>query len=48
MVGVLVVGFIASLLIRPVDRRFHEDVEPQRERRAAGEPAMAGARGERG
>jgi MFS family permease len=48
MVGVLVVGFIANLLIRPVDRRFHEDVEPQRERRAAGEPAMAGARGERG
>ena len=48
MVGVLVVGFIANLLIRPVDRRFHEDEEPQRERRAAAEPAMAGARGERG
>jgi MFS family permease len=26
MVGVLVVGFIANLAIRPVDARFHEDV----------------------
>ena len=24
MVGVLVVGFVANLLIRPVDERFHE------------------------
>jgi hypothetical protein len=24
MVGVLVVGFVANLLIRPVDDRFHE------------------------
>ena len=24
MVGVLVVGFVANLLIRPVDTRFHE------------------------
>src|SRR6201991_5231559 len=27
MVGVLVVGFIANLLIRPVDERFHETTE---------------------
>ena len=45
MVGVLVVGFIANLLIRPVDRRFHERAEPERDRRAAAEPAMAGERG---
>jgi MFS family permease len=29
MVGVLVVGFIANLLVRPVDPRFH--MEPERE-----------------
>ena len=23
MVGVLIVGFIANLLVRPVDKRFH-------------------------
>ena len=39
MVGVLAVGFVANLMIRPVDRRFHE---PERERAAAG-PSGAGA-----
>ena len=29
MVGVLVVGFIANLLIRPVDERFHEPADRQ-------------------
>jgi hypothetical protein len=33
MVGVLVVGFVANLLVRPVAERFHEP------RRAAAEPA---------
>ncbi len=32
MVGVLVVGFIANLLVRPVDARFHE---PAADRQAA-------------
>ena len=27
MVGVLIVGFVANLLIRPVDERFHEPGE---------------------
>jgi hypothetical protein len=27
MVGVLAIGFIANLLIRPVDSKFHEKVE---------------------
>jgi MFS family permease len=31
MVGVLVVGFIANLLVRPVDSRFHEPVPHERE-----------------
>ena len=34
MVGVLVVGFIANLLIRPVNERFHEPAERQRALRA--------------
>ena len=29
MVGVLVVGFVANLLIRPVDERFHQPTERQ-------------------
>jgi MFS family permease len=29
MVGVLVVGFIANLLIRPVHERFHEPIEEE-------------------
>ena len=46
MVGVLVVGFIANLMIRPVDERFHEPAEAlagEREERFArdGEPATA-------
>jgi MFS family permease len=31
MVGVLVVGFIANMLVRPVDPRFHEPVPAERE-----------------
>ena len=30
MVGVLAVGFIANLLIRPVDERFHEPTDRQK------------------
>lgn len=37
MVGVLVVGFVANLLVRPVSSRFHEPS-------AAPEPAVAGER----
>ena len=29
MVGVLAVGFVANLLIRPVDERFHETRQPE-------------------
>jgi hypothetical protein len=36
MVGLLVVGFVANLLVKPVDARFHE---PRRER-GRYEPAM--------
>jgi MFS family permease len=32
MVGVLVVGFTANLLVRPVDPRFHMEPEPEDER----------------
>src|ERR687893_51860 len=35
MVGVLVVGFIANLLVRPVDPRLHMDPEGDREMEAA-------------
>lgn len=31
MVGVLAVGFVANLLVRPVDERFHEAPEKQEE-----------------
>jgi len=44
MVGVLVVGFIANLMIKPVNERFHEPVaETDRDARFArdGEPATA-------
>ncbi|HEX2103239.1 MAG TPA: OFA family MFS transporter [Solirubrobacteraceae bacterium] len=37
MVGVLVVGFIANLMIRPVNERFHEPERRVEERRAAEE-----------
>ena len=36
MVGVLVVGFVANLLVRPVDARFHEPA-PHRQTALAGE-----------
>ena len=42
MVGVLVVGFIANLLIRPVDERFHEPTDRQARFERA-EPAAATA-----
>ncbi|SDQ11512.1 OFA family MFS transporter [Quadrisphaera sp. DSM 44207] len=42
MVGVLVVGFLANLLVRPVDPRFHEE-----NRSAAGRADLAAAGGER-
>jgi MFS family permease len=41
MVGVLVVGFLANMLIRPVDPRFHE---PRTGTDTAHEPALAGER----
>src|SRR3954447_23084460 len=42
MVGVLVVGFIANLMIRPVDERFHEPVTDREDRFVRdGEPATA-------
>jgi len=48
MVGVLVVGFIANLLIRPVDPRFHEGASEERSERSrtatAGSPAVAAGR----
>jgi MFS family permease len=47
MVGVLVIGFIANLIIKPVDERFHEPAEAaEREERFArdGEPATASPR----
>nr|MBA2345070.1 MFS transporter [Rubrobacter sp.] len=41
MVGVLVVGFVANLLVRPVDSRFHIEREEGRERESSvsGKPA---------
>ena len=42
MVGVLIVGFIANLLIRPVNERFHEPAERHtRFERADTAPATA-------
>jgi hypothetical protein len=45
MVGVLVVGFIANLMVRPVDERFHEPVRETPGDRFVrdGEPATASA-----
>jgi MFS family permease len=40
MVGVLVVGFIANLLVRPVDPRFH--MEPEREGDRENESTVSG------
>ena len=41
MVGVLVVGFIANLLIRPVDERFHEPADRHAALRAHGAATAA-------
>jgi hypothetical protein len=40
MVGVLVVGFVANLLVRPVDPRFH--MEPEREEEREKESTASG------
>lgn len=40
MVGVLAVGFVANLLVRPVDSRFH--MEPEREEESAKESTVSG------
>lgn len=48
MVGILVVGFIANLLVRPVDDRFHEPVDHAAAEKfdfAAGETEGSIARG---
>jgi hypothetical protein len=37
MVGLLVVGFLANLMVRPVDARFHQ---PRPDRDLAHEPAL--------
>ena len=43
MVGVLAVGFVANLLVRPVDPRFHmepgREVEHKKESTASGKAA---------
>jgi hypothetical protein len=41
MVGVLVVGFVANLQVRPVDPRFHMEPEPEGEREE--ESAVSGS-----
>jgi MFS family permease len=41
MVGVLAVGFLANLLVRPVDPRFHMEPEPEGEREE--ESAVSGS-----
>ena len=37
MVGVLAVGFVANLLIRPVPERFHEPAERTKEEVTVGD-----------
>jgi MFS family permease len=44
MVGVLVVGFVANLLVRPVSERYH--LRAERRRREAAEPRVAETAGE--
>ena len=44
MVGVLIVGFIANLLIRPVAERHMEPEESSGRFERTPEPAQAGAR----
>jgi MFS family permease len=43
MVGVLVIGFVANLLVRPVDSRFHMDRYEDREKETASQGATAGS-----
>ena len=43
MVGVLVVGFVANLLVRPVDPRFHMEPEGEHERETASSGTTAGS-----
>ena len=43
MVGVLNVGFVANLLVRPVGSRFHVDQEADRKTEAASLGATAGS-----
>jgi hypothetical protein len=42
MVGVLAVGFVANLLVRPVDSRFHMQREEGRERETSVSGTSAG------
>jgi hypothetical protein len=41
VVGVLAVAFVANLLVRPVDLRFHMETEGDRERETASPGATA-------
>jgi MFS family permease len=43
MVGVLIVGFVANLLVRPVDPRFHMDTGGESEREVASPGTTAGS-----
>ncbi len=38
MAGILIIGFISNLLVRPVDSRFHYQAEPETQPRTAPEP----------
>jgi hypothetical protein len=40
MVGVLVVGFVANLLIRPVHERFHVPTRDEARRETAAKPQL--------
>ena len=43
MVGVLAVGFVANLLVRPVDPRFHMEPEGEREKETSASGTTAGS-----
>jgi hypothetical protein len=43
MVFVLIVGFVANLLVRPVDPRFHMEPEGEREKETASSGTTAGS-----
>ena len=43
MVVVLIVGFVANLLVRPVDSRFHMEREERRERETSVSDTTAGS-----